>query len=75
MKTPIDRRTFLGTTAAAASIVLAQAAIPSASAQTPSAGTAKKPPYEIKPLPFDPKTIPGLSAGKKTAPPKGGAAK
>ena len=54
MTISIDRRAALGV-ALAAGAVLATGA----NAQTPAAGGAKG--YSARPLPFDPKTIPGLS--------------
>jgi superoxide dismutase, Fe-Mn family len=55
MTIEIDRRTALAATLTAGAILAAQGA---AAQQTPSAASKA---YQPKPLPFDPKTIPGLS--------------
>lgn len=62
MEKKIDRRQILGKAALVASgISLAQVSAGPARGQTATGATAKLVPYEIKPLPFDPKTLPGLS--------------
>jgi superoxide dismutase, Fe-Mn family len=53
----IDRRTALAATLTAGAVLLAQG---DATAQQPASGAARMS-YEVKPLPFDPKAIPGLS--------------
>ena len=56
MSIELDRRTIITTALTAAAIASVQG---SAAAQQPAAGAAKG--YQAKPLPFDPKTVPGLS--------------
>lgn len=57
-----DRRQFAEILGVAAATTVLAANIPgSASAQTPAAATPATGPYTIKPLPFDPKSIKGLS--------------
>jgi superoxide dismutase, Fe-Mn family len=54
----VDRREFLGATILAGAVAAGGVETKAAPAQTPNANTG---PYAIKPLPFDPKSIKGLS--------------
>ena len=61
MTTDFDRRDFVSATGVAAAMVAAATITTAAQAQTPPAAPAPSGPYVIKPLPFDPKSIKGLS--------------
>lgn len=62
MTSNFDRRDFVSATGVAAAMVAAATISTAAQAQTPvGAPAAPAGPYVIKPLPFDPKTIKGLS--------------
>jgi Fe-Mn family superoxide dismutase len=60
MSASIDRRKFFEGSALAATATLA-AALP-ARADATSSGAPATPPYEVKPMPFDPNAVKGLSA-------------
>jgi superoxide dismutase, Fe-Mn family len=61
MTIEVERRAFVQTGVALAAGAALAAAAPSAAAQTPTPGGAKPMTYNVKPLPFDPTKIKGLS--------------